>query len=154
MSIEPIKWNEHTAYLVSQRAYLLHTEGHYHESLALFEGLLEIYPDDLYYRDAISALHLSLKNPEEAIRHASNIIAAAPTYANAFVRRCEGYLSLGMIGEAERDLERLKELRAYGQVRRMEMRITASKRIQMLQANQRLEKVKTSNTQLYRGGQR
>jgi tetratricopeptide (TPR) repeat protein len=154
MSIEPTRWNENTAYLISQRAYLLHTEGHYRESLALFEGLLEIYPDELYYRDAVSALHLSLKNPDEAIRHASIIIAASPTYAKAFVRRCEGYLALGMIDEAERDLERLRALRVSGQVRRMEMRVVAEKRIQMLQQNQRLEKVKTSNTQLYRSGQR
>lgn len=154
MSIEASGWNEHTAYLVSQRAYLLHTEGHYRESLALFEGLLEIYPDEPYYRDAVSALYLSLKKPDEAIRHASMIIAASPTYANAFIRRCEGYLSQGMIDEAEQDLERLRELRVYGQIRRMEMRIAAEKRNQMLQENRRLEKVKTSNTQLYRGGQR
>jgi tetratricopeptide (TPR) repeat protein len=147
MSIVPSGWNEHSAYVASERAYLLHTEGHYRESLALFEGLLDIYPDNLYYRDAISALHLSLGNPEEAIRQASNVIVAAPSYVNAFVRRCEGYLLLGMSEEAKRDVDRLKELQAYGPARRMEMRLTAVRRMQREQAN-RGGKNSTVDTQL------
>jgi tetratricopeptide (TPR) repeat protein len=135
MSIVPSGWNEHSAYVISERAYLLHTEGRYRESLALFEGLLEIYPDNLYYGDAISALHLSLGNPEEAIRQASNVITSAPTYSNAFVRRCEGYLLLGMNEEAKRDVDRLRELQAYGPARRMEMRLMAVRRMHMEQAN-------------------
>lgn len=143
----PSGWNEHSAYKVSERAYLLHTEGRYRESLALFEGLLEMYPGNLYYRDAISALHLSLGNPEEAIRQASNVIASAPTYANAFVRRCEGYLLLGMSEEAKRDVDRLKELQAYGPARRMEMRLTTVRRMQSEQGN-RGGKNLTFDTQL------
>jgi tetratricopeptide (TPR) repeat protein len=140
MSMDPARWNEGSAYLVSERAYLLHTEGRYQESLALFEGLLDIYPDDLYYRDAVSALHLRLGQPEEAVRQASIVIESEPTYANAFVRRCEGYLLLGMSREAERDLERLRALSAVGHVRRMEMRLMAVRRTQLAQANQRIHK--------------
>jgi tetratricopeptide (TPR) repeat protein len=140
MSMNSARWTEDAAYLVSERAYLLHTEGRYQESLALFEGLLEIYPDDLYYRDAVSALHLALGQPEEAVRQASLVIDSEPTYANAFVRRCEGYLLLGMSREAERDLEQLRALRATGHIRRMEMRLMAVRRTQMAQANQRIEK--------------
>jgi predicted Zn-dependent protease len=140
MSIVPTEWNEHSAYAVSDRAYLMHTEGRFRESLALFEGLLEIYPDNLYYRDAVSALHLSLGNPVEAIRYASDVIAASPTYTSAFVRRCEGYLLCGMSKEAERDLEQLRALRATGHVRRMEMRLMAVRRTQLAQATQRIEK--------------
>jgi predicted Zn-dependent protease len=103
--------------------------------LALFEGLLEIYPDNLYYRDAVSALHLSLGNPEEAIRYASSVIASSPTHTNAFVRRCEGYLLLGMSEEAKQDLERLRDLQAYGPARRMEMRLMAVRRMQREQAS-------------------
>jgi tetratricopeptide (TPR) repeat protein len=146
-SMVPSGWNERSAYVVSERAYLLHTEGRYRESLALFDGLLEMYPDNLYYRDAISALHLSLGNPEEAIRQASNVITSAPTYSYAFVRRCEGYLLLGMGEEARRDVDRLKELQAYGPARRMEMRLTAVRRMQRDQAN-RGGKDLTFDTQL------
>ncbi len=140
MSIVPSEWNEHSAYVVSERAYLLHTEGRFRESLALFEGLLEIYPDNLYYRDAASALHLSLGNPEEAIRYASSVIASTPTYANAYVRRCEGYLLLGMGDEAERDMERLEYLQAYRPAQRMEMRLMAVRRMQRKQSNHGIEK--------------
>jgi tetratricopeptide (TPR) repeat protein len=139
MSMDPAKWTEDAAYLVSERAYLLHTEGRYQESLALFEGLLDIYPDDLYYRDAVSALHLALGQPEEAVRQASLVIDSEPTYANAFVRRCEGYLLLGMSREAERDLEQLRALPATGHVRRMEMRLMAVRRTQLAQGNQRID---------------
>jgi tetratricopeptide (TPR) repeat protein len=143
MSKIPAGWNEHSAYLVGERAYLLHTEGRFRASLALFEGLLEIYPDNLYYRDALSALHLSLGNPEDAIRYASSVIASAPTYTTAFVRRCEGYLLLGMSEEAKRDLERLKALRAYGPARRMEMRLMTVSNIQRERGTQRINKLTT-----------
>ena len=147
MSLVPPGWNEYSAYLVSERAYLLHTEGRYQESLALFEGLLEIYRDNLYYRDAISALYLSLGRPEETIRYASSVIASAPSYTNAFVRRGEGYLLLGMSAEAQGDLQRLKDLQAYGPARRMEMRLMTVKRMQMEKTNHSIQKVE-SNTQL------
>jgi tetratricopeptide (TPR) repeat protein len=138
--MDPATWTEDAAYSLSEHAYLLHTEGRYQESLTLFEGLLDIYPDDLYYRDAVSALHLALGQPEEAVRQASLVIDSEPTYANAFVRRCEGYLLLGMSREAERDLEQLRALRATGHVRRMEMRLMAVRRAQLAQASQRVDK--------------
>jgi tetratricopeptide (TPR) repeat protein len=124
------RWNETAAYLVSERAYVLNTEGRYRESLILFEGLLEIYPEDLYYRDAVSALYLALGAPEEAIRHASIAIESEPDYAVAIVRRCEGYLQLGMCREAEEDLERLRELREVSHTQRMEMRLRVRTRRQ------------------------
>lgn len=126
--------------MVSERAYLLHTEGRYHESLILFEGLLDIYPDHLYYRDAVSALYLSLHKPEEAIRHASIVIESQPAHVNAWIRRCEGYLMLGMTREAERDLERLRNLGPESQVRRMEMRLMAVKEKQLMQSSRSLER--------------
>jgi len=151
MSRLPAGWNEHSAYLVSERAYLLHTEGRFQESLALFEGLSEIHPENLYVRDAISALYLSLGNPQEAVRHASRIIASMPNYTNAFVRRGEAYLLLGMIADAERDLERLRDFGAYGAVRRMEMRLIAVRRKQTAQSRQRFTKLepRVTNPQLH-----
>jgi predicted Zn-dependent protease len=102
----------------------------------LFEGLLDIYPDNLYYRDAVSALYLALGKFEEAVRQASLVIDVDPNYINAFVRRCEGYLRMGMSREAEQDLERLRELEADGHVRRMEMRLMALRRTQLARASQ------------------
>jgi len=130
MNLVSAEWDEQVAYRISQQAYLLQTEGHFRESLTLFEGLLELYPENLYYRDAVSALHLSLGNPAEAVRQASLVISAAPGYVNAFVRRSEGYLLIGSVSEAERDIEQLRRLHAFGHVRRMEMRLKNARRIQ------------------------
>ncbi|WP_035351860.1 hypothetical protein [Edaphobacter aggregans] len=140
MSVFSASWNEHSAYLAGERAYLLHTEGRFRESLALFEGLLEVDSDNLYYRDAVSALHLSLGNPEEAIRYASSVIASESTYTNAFVRRCEGFLQLGMIEDAIRDLERMEELQAYGAAQRMKLRLRAVRAKQMERTSRDIEK--------------
>jgi tetratricopeptide (TPR) repeat protein len=128
MNISLAEWDEHVAYRVSERAYLLYTEGHFRESLTLFEGLLEMYPENLYYRDAVSALYLSLGNPVEAVRQASILIDADSTYINAFLRRCEGHLLQGLFAEAERDLQWLKQLGALVYARRMEMRLGAARR--------------------------
>jgi tetratricopeptide (TPR) repeat protein len=146
VSTFPAGWNEHAAYLASERAHLLYTEGHFQESLVLFEGLMEIYPDNLYYRDAVSALYLSLGNPQEVIRHASRIIALMPGYANAFLRRGEAYLLLGMHAEAEGDLQRLKGLGAFGAARRMEMRLMTVRRKQTAPSRQRFSKLVTKAT--------
>lgn len=146
MNALPAGWNEHVAYLVSERAYWLHTEGRFRESLALFEGLLEIDPDNLYLTDAVSAVYLSLGIPQESIRHASAIIASAPNYTNALVRRCEGYLLLGMRIEAARDLQRLKELGAQRQAHRMDLRLMAAGRSQTSVSRQPFSKLETRTT--------
>jgi tetratricopeptide (TPR) repeat protein len=151
MSTLPAGWNEQAAYLISERGYLLHSEGRFRESLALFEGLLEIYPDNVYVRDAVAALYLSLGKPKEAIRHASTIIVSAPNYTNAFLRRCEGHLRLGMSAEAKLDMERLRDLGAYGIAMRMEMRWMAVRKKQTAQTKRHFDKLQTraTNPQLY-----
>ena len=124
-------WSDYSASVVMDRAHLLHSVGRYHEALALFEGLLEIDPSDLYCRDAVSALYLAIREPEEAIRHASLVIEADPTHVWALSRRCEGHLRLGMIAEAERDLRRLQELKATRHALRMQMRLDTVSRARL-----------------------
>ena len=126
MNIALDKWDEHVAYRVSERAYLLYNEGHFEDSLSLFEGLLELFPKNLYYRDSVSALHLILGNPAEAVQHASIVIDADSSYANAFMRRCEGYLLQGRAPEAKRDLASLKQLGALADATRMEARLSVT----------------------------
>jgi predicted Zn-dependent protease len=124
MSESAFRWTDRSAYWVSERAYLLFTEGRYRESLALLEGLMELFPQSVYYKDSASALHLALGNPREAIRYATDVITVEPDNISALVRRCEGYLLLGVIAEAVHDLERMKVLRAHAPMRRMEMRLS------------------------------
>lgn len=120
--------DEYATYRISERAFLLYTEGHFEDSLTLFDGLLEMYPENLYYRDSVSALHLALGHPTEAVEQASILIDADSTYANAFMRRCEGYLRQGLFSEAKRDLESLEKLGATLYAKRMELRIRVAER--------------------------
>ena len=117
-------------YLASERAYLLHSIGLFEEALSLFEGLLEMDPDNGYCHEAISATYLAIGMPEEAIRHAGIVLASKPNSTATLARRCEAFLMLGMVSEAERDLQTLQNLSATLPSRRIILRLDAVKRSQ------------------------
>jgi predicted Zn-dependent protease len=127
MSSIPAGWNDDIAFAASERAYLLHSEGHYKESLALFEGLLDLYPGNTYYMDAIAALYLALDRPEAAARIATALLRDNPSHVPALVRRSEAYISLRMSQEAEADIQQLRRLGARDHANRMAMRLLASR---------------------------
>jgi tetratricopeptide (TPR) repeat protein len=127
MSSIPVGWNDDVAFAASECAYLLHSEGRYKESLALFEGLLDIYPSNAYYMDAIAALYLALDRPEAAARIATELLRDNPSHVQAFVRRSEAYISLRMSQEAETDIQQLRRLGARDHASRMAMRLLASR---------------------------
>jgi predicted Zn-dependent protease len=132
MSSIPAGWNDDVAFAASERAYLLHSEGLYKESLALFEGLLEIYPGNPYYMDAIAALYLALDRPEATARLATELLLDNPSHVQAFVRRSEAYISLRMSQEAEADIQQLRRLGAREHATRMAMRLLASRGVGLL----------------------
>jgi predicted Zn-dependent protease len=132
MSSIPAGWNDDLAFAASERAYLLHSEGRYKESLALFEGLLDIYPGNTYYMDAIAALYLALDRPEAAARVATELLRDNPSHVPAFVRRSEAYISLRMSQEAEADIQQLRRLGARDHASRMAMRLLASRGVGLL----------------------
>ncbi len=133
MSFIPAGWNDEMAFAASERAYLLHTEGRYHESLALFEGLLDLYPDNTYYIDAMAALYLALGRPEAAARMATELLRSNPSHVQALVRRSDAYISLRMSREAEEDIQQLRKLGARNQASRMAMQFLASREAERLQ---------------------
>lgn len=120
-------WSDELAYPVSERAYSLHTEGRYGEALALFQALLDLYPEDLYYMDAVAALHLALDRPDAAARLATAVLGRDPSHVRARVRLCEAHAVLGMFEEAESDIQQLRRLGAGGDAERMAMRLAASR---------------------------
>jgi tetratricopeptide (TPR) repeat protein len=132
MSSIPVGWNDDVAFAASERAYLLHSEGRYKESLALFEGLLDIYPSNAYYLDAIAALYLALDRPEAAAQIATELLRDNPSHVQAFVRRSEAYISLRMSQEAEADIQHLRRLGARDHASRMAMRLLASRETGLL----------------------
>jgi predicted Zn-dependent protease len=127
MSSLPAGWNDDAAFAASERGYLLHSEGRYNESLALFEGLLDLYPSNSYYMDAIAALYLALDRPEEAARIATELLRSDPSHVQSLVRRSEAYISLRMPQEAEADIQQLRRLGARDHANRMAMRQLASR---------------------------
>jgi predicted Zn-dependent protease len=127
MSSIPAGWNDDIAFAASERAYFLHSEGRYKESLALFEGLLDLYPGNTYYMDAIAALYLALERPEAAARIATELFRDNPSHVPALVRRSEAYISLRMSQEAEADIQQLRRLGARDHANRMAMRLLASR---------------------------
>jgi len=127
MSSTPAGWNDDVAFAASERAYLLHSEGRYKESLALFEGLLDLYPGNAYYMDAIAALYLAVDRPEAAARIATDLLRDNSSHVQARVRRSEAYISLRMSQEAEADIQQLRRLGARDHASRMAMRLLASR---------------------------
>lgn len=127
MATLPIRWSDDFAYSASERAWLLHAEGHYEESLILFEGLLDLYPENLYYMDAVAALYLALGRPEAALELASAVLSRDPSHVQACVRRCEACIALRRFGEAEANVQQLRRLGAQNHARRMAMRLAASR---------------------------
>jgi predicted Zn-dependent protease len=127
MNSIPAGWNDDIAFASSERAYLLHSEGRYKESLVLFEGLHDLYPGNTYYMDAIAALYLALDRPEAAARVATDLLLDNPSHVQALVRRSEAYISLRMSQEAEADIQRLRKLGARDHASRMAMRLLASR---------------------------
>jgi predicted Zn-dependent protease len=121
----PEGWSDELAYSVSERAYFLHTEGHYHDALVLFQALLDLYPDNIYYMDAVAALHLAQGRPDRTVQLASAILARDPTHVLARVRRCEAYALLRMLTEADADAQQLKKFGAHDDAQRATMRLSA-----------------------------
>ena len=123
-------WPAGDVYLITECAYEFYLEGKLEEAAIIFEGLLAIDPNDLYCRDALTAISLSLGRPEEAVAHASALLEREPTHFDALARRCEAYLRLNRIDAAKRDVEALDRVKAGPYRRRMTLRLeNASRRL-------------------------
>src|SRR5215469_11568070 len=90
-------WTPEDVYLIAECGYEFYLEGKIEEARIIFEGLLAIDPSNLYCRDALTAISLSLGRLEDAVTHASELLKQAPTHFDALARRCEAYLQLNRI---------------------------------------------------------
>jgi predicted Zn-dependent protease len=106
-----LDWTRRHYHVIADHAYLLQSEGHYREAAILFEGLLAATPSDNYCRTALSAIHLALGQWGESIQYTSIILESDPLNQEALARRCEAYLRLDRLTDADRDLQRLTQLR-------------------------------------------
>jgi predicted Zn-dependent protease len=122
-------WTPEDVFLIAECAYELYLEGKREQAAVIFEGLLAIDPTNVYCRDALTAISLSLGRPEDAVGHASQLLAQVPTHFDALARRCEAYLQLNRVDAAMRDLEALDRVRAESYRQRMTLRVQNANRL-------------------------
>jgi predicted Zn-dependent protease len=122
-------WTLEDVFLMAECAYELYLEGKSEQAAVIFEGLLAIDPSNVYCRDALTAISPSLGRPEDAVAHASRLLAQIPTHFEALARHCEAYLQLNHMDAAMRDLDALDRVRAGTYRRRMALRIQNANRL-------------------------
>ena len=122
-------WTPEDVYLITECGYEFYLEGKLEEAATIFEGLLAIDPSNLYCRDALTAISLSLGRPEDAVGHASELLERVPTHFDALARRCEAYLQLNRMDAARRDLDALDRVKARSYRRRMTLRFENASRL-------------------------
>jgi predicted Zn-dependent protease len=121
-----LDWAEEEVFAVASLAHALYEQGCHAEALVLFEGLIEIAPDDGYCREAAGAVALALGLPQQAIEHLSALLAFHPDHAGARARRAEAYIEARDFAAARADLELLRRTPAHAAARRLEMRLEAA----------------------------
>jgi predicted Zn-dependent protease len=128
-------WTREDVYLIAECAYGMYLEGKIDEAAVIFEGLLALDPNNLYCRDALTAISLVLGRPEDAVAHASELLELVPTHFDSLARRCEAYLQLHRIDAAKRDLEALDRIKARSHRRRMSLRFENATRLSNARAD-------------------
>jgi len=127
-------WNDEEVYYVADRAHSLFLQGRYREAGAILEGLVIIDPASRYCANALAACWLKLGDPQRAVDCLDRLLARYPDDAEGRIRRCEAYLELRRIGDANNDLSYLRRVVSAGKAsaetrahtRRLELRIQAA----------------------------
>ncbi|NOK39565.1 tetratricopeptide repeat protein [Corallococcus exercitus] len=83
----------------------LFQDGHFSESLAIFEKLSAMDPSEAYFQTALGACHLALEDLDTAVACFNRAIELDPTDITPFVNRGEAFLRQGRTMEAARDFQ-------------------------------------------------
>ncbi|NBD08628.1 MULTISPECIES: tetratricopeptide repeat protein [Corallococcus] len=83
----------------------LFQEGHFSESLSLFEKLASMDPTEAYFQTALGACHLALEDLDTAVACFNRAIELDPTDITPFVNRGEAFLRQGRVSDAARDFQ-------------------------------------------------
>ncbi|MFP2908115.1 tetratricopeptide repeat protein [Pyxidicoccus sp. 3LFB2] len=92
----------------------LFQDGRFQESLAIFERLAAMDPDEAYFQTALGACHLALENLDGAEAYFNRAIELDPTDITPFVNRGEVHLRQGKVMEAARDFNHAVSLDPEG----------------------------------------
>ena len=77
---------------------------------SIFQALLELEPDEPYYRLGRAQAHLKAGEPQAAAMRFDEVLKHEPELVEAYVGRGEALLAQGRTSEALRDFERVVEL--------------------------------------------
>ncbi len=121
-------WTEEDIYLVADRGHALYLQGRYVEATAIFEGLVTIDSSNRYCRKALAALYMARGAAHRAVQHLKDVLAHDPGDIDARTRRCEAYLELNRLQEAQNDWQALKHVVAIPEVKRLKIRLETALR--------------------------
>ncbi|MCP3141407.1 tetratricopeptide repeat protein [Pyxidicoccus xibeiensis] len=92
----------------------LFQDGHFQQSLAIFERLASMDPAEAYFQTALGACHLALEDLDQAEAYFNRAIELDPTDITPFVNRGEVHLRQGKVMEAARDFNHAVSLDPEG----------------------------------------
>ena len=98
------------AYNIAEYGYSLYQEARYHDSRAIFEGLIICNPYDAYFHSMLGAVYQQLDMKEEAAQEYTTAIDLDDESLHAYVNRGELLLQNGEFDRALDDLKRAIEL--------------------------------------------
>ncbi|MBJ80586.1 MAG: hypothetical protein CMH60_04640 [Myxococcales bacterium] len=98
------------AYNIAEYGYSLYQEARYHDSRAIFEGLIICNPYDDYFHSMLGAVYQQLDMKEEAAQEYTTAIDLDDESLHAYVNRGELLLQNGEFDRALDDLKRAIEL--------------------------------------------
>jgi tetratricopeptide (TPR) repeat protein len=119
------QWTGQEVFLISDRAYSLATQGRYHEAMILFEGLIEVAPDNRYCVHALAACHVAVGDPRGALRVLDRGLARWPNDQEMRERRCEALLDVQEWEFARLEYARLQGAADSPRLRRLRMRFAS-----------------------------
>ena len=119
-------WTDEEVFRVAERAHSLYLQGAYASAGALFEGLVELDPGNRYCHNSLAAVYLALGKPQQAVGQATVLLARYPYDIAARACRCEAYVRMNRLEEAQKDFEVLyRTPKARAHARRLSLRIQA-----------------------------
>lgn len=105
-------WDTSEIRIISEIAYTLAQQGRSREAIVLFQGLVSIAPATAYFRAALGALFLRLKDFPKAIEHLNAALNTEPSDIVSLVNRGESHLRNGNVGAARADFEKALQINA------------------------------------------
>lgn len=98
--------NEDQLYTIAEIGYVLMEEGRYEEARKIYEGLIELSPQDSYFHSVLGAIYQRMNDNDNALKEYERAISLNPEDIPSIVNSAEILLHTGKLLEAS---ERLKK---------------------------------------------